>query len=989
MSYQRQLRESGEYISLGGVSYRIDGVEGLGGSSIVYKASYSDGLNTEHSHQVYIKELFPWHPKGYVYRESDGSIAGIHDGTDLMEYSKQRFRQGNQINLELLKEMPSQVSGNINSFEAYGTYYSVLSLHGGESLESLLERKGDKLTLREAALIMERIISALECFHKKSLLHLDISPDNILLTEKQVLLIDYNSVWNTKDYNVQEFSFSEKTGYTAPEISLRNFSEINFSTDIYSICAVFFKMVTGFKLTEDDIYGNGIVRRFSEGIPIFEREAKSAEFKTCQIITKGLHVISRKRYQNLCELKKDIAELIDRIDRKGISKAALWESSNVLFKKNNFSCDVLQRKIMTKDNRVIGLEELNSILEKGGKILLKGSAGMGKTFILYKLWRDGIKVYSPKSPVFYYISLKEYDEYTDKSRYIKKSLLKHLSFSDKTENGNVAFYELEKLLDGKETEKSGRSSSNQKVNIVLLLDGLSEAGNRKENLLREIEEISKKLSVGILVTDRTNEVTEYALRSFKLAELLPLDEETVAVELERNNLEIPENKKLRELLKNPMMLELYKDILTAGNDSKEFFPEVQGVRDVDGLVCVYLNKMYLAQLKIEQGNRSMQLCHKFIFYHLLPEIAKEMSRKKRPCLSLEEMYEVVSKNYRNLHRKSFGKAFPEYLGKTRLMLAEINNSDEWFDFSVNEQLAGKLGLIVRNSSNGYELVHGSFLNCLVSNYEKNRKIYMNNQRKAVGAKAVLFIAAGSLIIVIAGGIIVNKTGFENRAVPLGNTYSEEYDEAVKRALATLQYNLGILSSQITAQKTVLESAAESKSLNSYPDENINISRLIEKTYDSVDAMPISSLKPDVLEELIMINPDLKVEYLKELCQMPTEMKGILKSCLERLEFIFCDIDSPYTTADERAEVVSVYSNYLDCYTKYCFFQLDYFLLNISPEQVGKLLNDSQYSSIFRDYFSTVKIGEQKIEEVEIAMNYALQDLKEAEDEMKAKGFDMG
>ena len=337
MSYQRQLRENGEYISLGGVSYRIDGVEGLGGSSIVYKASYSDGLNTEHSHQVYIKELFPWHPKGYVYREKDGSIVGINDGSDLMKYSKQKFRQGNQINLKLLTEMPSQVSGNINSFEAYGTYYSVLSLHGGENLESLLERKGDSLTLLEAAVIMKRIISALECFHKKSLLHLDISPDNILLMENQVLLIDYNSVWNMKDNNVQDYAFSEKAGYTAPEISLRNFSEIGFTADIYSICAVFFKMVTGCRLTENDIYGNGIIKKLSEGIPILTREVKSAEFKTCQIITKGLHIISRKRYQNLDELKKDIDELINRINKKGISKAALWESSDMLFRKQNFS----------------------------------------------------------------------------------------------------------------------------------------------------------------------------------------------------------------------------------------------------------------------------------------------------------------------------------------------------------------------------------------------------------------------------------------------------------------------------------------------------------------------------------------------------------------------------------------------------------------------------------------------------------------------------
>lgn len=986
MAYQRQLRENGEYISLGGVSYRIDGVEGLGGSSIVYKASYSDGLNTEHSHRVYIKELFPWHPKGFVYREKDGSIVGINDGADLMEYSKQRFRQGNQINLELLQEMPSQVSGNINSFEAYGTYYSVLSLHGGENLESLLERKGDSLTLREAAVIMKRIISALQCFHKKSLLYLDISPDNILLVKKQVLLIDYNSVWNTKDYNVQDFSFSEKNGYTAPEISLRNFSEIGFSTDIYSICAVFFKMLTGCRLTENDIYGNGIVRRFADGIPILRDEAKSAQFKTCQIITKGLHVISRKRYQNLEELKSDIDELIDRIDKKGISKAALWESSNMLFKKQNFQSDFFERKLLTRDKQVVNLKELNEILEQGGKILLKGSSGLGKTYILYKLWEEGIRAYHPNSPVFYYISFKEYNGYSNKNDYIHRSLLKHLSFGHKTESDAVAFYELEKLMDGKENEGKANTTA-KKVNIVLLLDGLSEAGNRRENLLREIEQIGKKSSVGILVTDRTKEVTEYALKSFKIAELLPLEEEKVIEEIERKNLEMPKNEKLRELLKNPMMLKLYEEILLAEDDSKEFFSKIERVKDVDGLVCVYLNKMYLSQLRDEPGNRAMQLCHKYIFYHLLPDIAKEMSRKKKLCLTLEEMYDAVRKNYRRLNSKSFGKAFPEYLGKTRLMLSEIHNSDEWFDFSVNEQLAGKLGLVVRNSNDDYELVHGSFLNCLVSFYDKNRKTYLKKQRKVICAKIGLCIVAGSLVVIVAGGIIVNNNDFNGDMI-MSNEYGEEYQTAVKRALATLQYNMGVLSSQVTQQRTILDEAVKTENLESYPSENRYLSNLIESALTSVDSMPISSLKTDVLEELILLNPDLEINYLNELCQRPTEMKSILEAGLNRIELIFCDAESPYPNASDRKEVVDTYRHYLDCYSKYCFYQMDYFLLNISPDDVSEFLNCNQYSAMFRDYFSTIKIGEQKIEEVEIAMNYAYQDLKDAETEMIAKGFEI-
>lgn len=538
-------------------------------------------------------------------------------------------------------------------------------------------------------------------------------------------------------------------------------------------------------------------------------------------------------------------------------------------------------------------------------------------------------------------------------------------------------------MDGKESESA--YAKNKNANIVLLLDGLSEVGNHKENLLREIEEIGKKASVGILVTDRTNDVTEYALRSFKLAELLPLDEKTVIEELKREELEIPENEKLRGLLKNPMMLSLYKDILSAKNDSEEFLPKVQSVKDVDELVCIYLNKMYLSQIREEPGDRSMQLCHKYIFYHLLPDIAKEMSRKKRPCLTLEEMYDVVRKNYKKLHSKSFGKAFPEYLGKTRLMLSEINNSEEWFDFSVNEQLAGKLGLVVRNSNDGYELVHGSFLHCLVSNSEKNRKTYLKKQRKALYTKVGLCIVSGSLMIVTAGGIIVNRNGFENYKLS-SVQFSQEYETAVKRALTTLQYNMGVLSSQVTLQQIVLEEASSVQSLGSYPDKNNALSQLIDNTYNSVDALPISSLKSEVLEELILYNPDLEVEYLKELCQMPTDMKGILERFLERLEYIFCDIESPYKTAEERAEVVQAYNDYLDCYTKYCFYQMDYFLLDISPDKVSEFLNCNQYSAMFRDYFSTVKIGEQNVSEVEVAMNYALQDLKEAEDEMIEKGF---
>lgn len=991
MSYQRQLRGNGESICLGGVSYRIDCVEGLGGSSIVYKASYSDGLNTKHSHQVYIKELFPWHPRGYVYRDKDGTVVGIKDGIELLESSKRHFRQGNKINLELLKEMPSQVSGNINSFEAYGTYYSVLALHGGESLESYLERKDNKITLGEASAIMEKIIIALECFHKNDLLHLDISPDNILIVEKQVLLIDYNSVWNMKSKNKEAFSFSEKVGYTAPEISMRNFSEIGFSTDIYSLCAVFFKMLTGCRLTETDIYGNGIIRRFSEGLAIFENEPKSAELKACQIITKGLHVISRKRYKNLDEIKKDIAELIDRINKKGISKAALWESSDMLYKRLCSNREYLPRELRLWNGQSASAEQLNELLWNHSQILITGSGGIGKTFLLYRLWQENVKRYNPKAPVFYYVSLKEYQEPLDKSFYIRKSLLKNLSFKQENKSYGDGMHELEKLMDGEKSQSEAKQAKNyNNMDVVLLLDGLNEAGTHKENLLREIEELSKKEAVSVLITDRTDDVHEYALRSFLAAELLPLERSVVLDELEKAGIEVPKNKSLCELLRNPMMLDLYKNTVTMEKNinGKDVKYEVNSIKDVDGLVEVYLKNMYYTQLKIEPGNRAMQLCHRYIFFHLLPDIAKNIQRKKKPFLTLEEIYEVVSKNYKVLKKKSFGKAFPEYLGKTRLMFSGIDNDDEWFDFVVNEQLVGKLGLMNKGGDNSYTIVHDSFLGYLLAVYEKNRKIYMDKYRKAMGTKLIFAFTGSSLIVTAAGFMLANKnsnvvaSGYQGTEA---TTYNEEYDVNIKRALSIVQFNLGLLSSQITNQQEILNYASTTDILTANGNENIWFELYLQNKREAINSLSPSTLKSELIDELILSNPDIDVECLKSLCEKPVEMEDTANICFDRLRYVFCSGEIS-KSPEEKQKMIDTYNDYLDAYTKYCFFQLDYFLLKYAPDKTSDFLSQQQYSDIFREYFTTIKIGEQKEDEVKVAMEYAYQDLKDAEDYMLQEGF---
>ena len=103
MEDQRKARAIGSELVLGGICYRLDGVEGCGSSAIVYRATYTDSLNRDSLHQVLIKELFPFSAWGGIDRDQNGDIVCTDAARDIMLEAQRRFRMGNQVNLDLLR----------------------------------------------------------------------------------------------------------------------------------------------------------------------------------------------------------------------------------------------------------------------------------------------------------------------------------------------------------------------------------------------------------------------------------------------------------------------------------------------------------------------------------------------------------------------------------------------------------------------------------------------------------------------------------------------------------------------------------------------------------------------------------------------------------------------------------------------------------------------------------------------------------------------
>lgn len=470
----RTALQPGSRLLLGGVEYTIEAVEGSGSSAVVYRAAYEDALNRGALHRVLIKELFPLSAQGGIERAPDGGVVCTGPGLAVMEEAKRRFLMGNQVNLELLAGRPEATAGNLNSFDARGTYYSVLSLHGGESLLRALDSRG-RFPLREAAEVMLRLLGALAVFHRRGLLHLDVSPDNILLLPGQALLIDFNSVWDTRRPDWGDFCFSCKPGYSAPEVLLGDEAALCPATDIYSCGAVFFHLLSGRRLREGEAASGGF-RRGLAGLPCLADVPQTAAAKAAEILLRALHALPRRRYADAQAMAEELGELLARLDGFGVSPSALWEAGAARLRRERApQGEYLDQPLAAAEGETLPRPELERRLDGGGRFLLTGPGGMGKSRLLLELAARRASVFRPGEPVYILLPLRGYQTCPGEADYIRRSLLRLLRFAPGGPGWEDALHALEALFDSPGPGGGAR--------LVLLLDGLNEAGPRREKLL--------------------------------------------------------------------------------------------------------------------------------------------------------------------------------------------------------------------------------------------------------------------------------------------------------------------------------------------------------------------------------------------------------------------------------------------------------------------------------------------------------------------------
>lgn len=230
--------------------YLVGRVLGEGGFGITYI-----GCDLRLELKVAIKEYYP------VDRATRNASASL-EVTNFMGPSAKSYERGRQKFLgeaQVMARMDKQqvIVSVRDFFEINNTAYIVMEYIEGITFRELVEKKGGKIPAEELFPMIEPLFHALSIMHKNGLIHRDISPDNLMLENGRIRLLDFGCA-REASRGTETMTIALKHGY-APIEQYQQKGQGPW-TDIYALSATIYYCLTGKippqaldRITEDEL----------------------------------------------------------------------------------------------------------------------------------------------------------------------------------------------------------------------------------------------------------------------------------------------------------------------------------------------------------------------------------------------------------------------------------------------------------------------------------------------------------------------------------------------------------------------------------------------------------------------------------------------------------------------------------------------------------------------------------------------------------------
>lgn len=304
-------------------NYMLGKVIGQGGFGITYIA-----WDKKNERKVAVKEFFP---NSLSTRETgETHVICYNDKAEIYfkDGVKKMLEEG--VRLSSFRENENIVTV-YDYFEENDTAYIVMEYLEGKSLKDYADEKGGKLDPEEAVTLILPVLNALSAMHNENLIHRDVAPDNIYLCDDgKIKLLDFGSARIAVQDANKSLSVMVKPGY-APKEQYVSRSKQGPWTDVYSVCATLYKLITGEAPVES-------VERDITPLKTFESFGIQGCEKLEDIITVGLNPEPEERISSAEELKNWLEEDYLNADvaccensaKVSVANVRLWETLNIV-----------------------------------------------------------------------------------------------------------------------------------------------------------------------------------------------------------------------------------------------------------------------------------------------------------------------------------------------------------------------------------------------------------------------------------------------------------------------------------------------------------------------------------------------------------------------------------------------------------------------------------------------------------------------------------
>ena len=282
--------------------YRIVGQLGRGGAGVVYKA-VDETLHRD----VAVKTLNP-------------DLAN----TEVMS----RFRAEATI---LARLNHPQIATIYELFRADGDLLMVMEFVRGESLDKLSERFG-AISPERAAYVIDQILSALEHAHRGGVVHRDVKPANVMVTDEGAIkIMDFGiaRVLGAEQKTV-DFRLMGTPAYMSPEQVLGE--EVDGRSDLYSVGVLFYRLLTGALPFAADT-ALGMLQRQIRDTPIPLCAHRGGLPDWCEaIVQKSLAKVQADRFQSAEEFRESLSRATGPLAMADIAKTFAAEGRENLLR---------------------------------------------------------------------------------------------------------------------------------------------------------------------------------------------------------------------------------------------------------------------------------------------------------------------------------------------------------------------------------------------------------------------------------------------------------------------------------------------------------------------------------------------------------------------------------------------------------------------------------------------------------------------------------